>query len=127
MSNGQSAITYEPKGSTGSLSYVHIGHAMENLFILYLFGKEGYNGLKTKMCTKSMRFCKVWPTLSCGLYIVIYSRGGITKMIEYGSTYLPLFFHVFISNALYNILYPKTWSDSHILRNLGTSFCLLSH
>lgn len=58
----------------GSPTYGCIGHAMENLFTLYLVGKEGFKGPKTKVCAKLMRFFKVWPTLQCGLYTILYSR-----------------------------------------------------
>ena len=46
---------------------------MEKLLALYLVGKKGIKGPKTKMCTNSMRFCEAWPTLPCGLYTVIYT------------------------------------------------------
>ena len=59
----QSAKPFQPKGSTGSPAYEPIGHAMQNLFTLYLIGKEGIKGPNTKMRAKLMRFCKVWSTL----------------------------------------------------------------
>ncbi len=69
-------------GLTWSPAYGQIGLAKVNLFQLCLVGIEGLNGLKMKIFAKQMSFCKVWPTLPCGLYTVLY---GSEKTHSMGS------------------------------------------
>ena len=70
----QSTITFEPRGNTWSPAYVRVGHAMGNLFLLHLGRKWRFKVPKTKMFVKLVRFCKLWPSLVCGLLTVKYSR-----------------------------------------------------
>ena len=56
----------------GSPAHGQVGHARENLFQLHLGGKRMFKGPRTKMFLKSVRFCKVWPSLVCGLPTVNY-------------------------------------------------------
>ncbi len=67
----QSAITFEPMGTTGR-AYGQIGLGKVNLFIVHLGGKRRFKGPKTIMLVKLVRFCKVWPSLVCGLLTVNY-------------------------------------------------------
>ncbi len=59
-------------GLSGSPAYGHVGHAMGNLFPVHLGEKRRFKGPKTKMFVKLVRFCKVWPSLGCGLLTVKY-------------------------------------------------------
>ena len=80
----QSAITFEPVGLMGSPGHWRVGHRMGNLFPVHLGGKTRLKGQKTRMFVKSVRFCKVWPSLGCGLLTVkygIYAHEYHTKFV----------------------------------------------
>ena len=69
-------------GLTGSPAYGRVGHGMGNLFPVHLGGKRRFKGLKTKMSRKSMRFCKLWPSLGCVLLTVIYGTPEVEVIVD---------------------------------------------
>ena len=60
----------------GSPGHWRVGHGMGSLFPVHLGGKRRFKGLKTKMSRKSMRFCKLWPSLGCVLLTVKYGSNA---------------------------------------------------
>ncbi len=69
-------------GLMGIQAYGHVGHATGNLFPVHLGGKRRFKVPKTNMFVKLLRFCKLWPSLICGLLSVKYGRDEISIGVQ---------------------------------------------